>query len=283
MTFTEKELEPFVKSLSENELSDKTIESYLSDIGQFFNYLKENKITEIHKTTMTEYKKYMLYERFLAPTSVNRKISAIDKFLDFYEISAKTKCVKVQEQNYLENVVNKSDVQALVDVAKKNKDYRMVAIIKLLEMTGMRISEALQLKVTDIYESEVSIKGKGSKIRVVFIPNGLRKYLLDYCKNQRMNMKKASETDALFIGQRGPISRKSVDADLKRYAALAGVEKNKAHAHSFRHCYGKILGQNNVPINTIADLLGHGNISVTRIYLKSDKDELKNLINNIIE
>ncbi len=88
-------------------------------------------------------------------------------------------------------------------------------------------------------------------------------------------------TDELFVGQRGPITRQTVHNIIKKYSKMSDVPLNKAHCHSFRHKYAINLINNDVSIDTVADLLGHKDINTTRIYTRKTKKELLNIINSI--
>ncbi|UYZ39057.1 tyrosine-type recombinase/integrase (plasmid) [Clostridium beijerinckii] len=282
-------LEAFETSLMEDERSSKTIEAYQSDIIQFFDFLEENNIKEIHNDVLKKYKNYLLFEKTvpnsdkkgLSPSSVNRKLISIHRYLEFNEISAKVNPVKMQRQNFLENVVSKSEIDGIVEEAKAQSDYKAIAIIRTLELTGMRVSELLQLTIHDIYLNEVKIVGKGNKSRLVLIPGTLNEIWIDYYKKERIFMKKAKEFDSLFIGQRGPTSRNGIDIIIKKYGELAGVNFEKNHAHGYRHGFCKTLDDNGIPINDIADLAGHSTIETTRIYTRKSKEELRNVINRI--
>lgn len=282
-------LDMFEESLLEDDRSSKTIEAYQSDIIQFFDYLEANHIEEIHNDVLKQYKNYLLLQKELphsdkkglSPSSVNRKLISIHRYLEFNEIAAKTNPVKMQKQNFLENVVSKSEIESIVDAARKDSNYKAIAIIKTLELTGMRVSEVIQLTIDDIYSNEVMIVGKGNKSRVVLIPETLNKIWIEYYQKERCYMKKAKDFNNLFIGRRGPTTRVGIDKLLKKYGALADVDFEKNHAHGFRHGFCKTLDDNGVPINDIADLAGHSTIETTRIYTRKSKDELRSVINRM--
>lgn len=273
------ELKEFQEYLVEKEKSIKTIEAYMRDIHQFQNYLKENNIKEIHNDILKQYKEYLLYERFLVATTVNRKLVSIHQYLSFCEISATTNIVKIQSQNFLENVLDKSEVDKMVEMARKKNDYRAIALIKTLELTGMRISEALDYcTIKDINSNSIEVVGKGNKRRNVFIPKALNKIWREYCIKSRYK----TTLDYLFVTQKGKMTRRTADTIIKKYADLCNIPKDKAHCHSFRHLYCKRLGDNpNITIDVIADLAGHQDISVTRRYLRKSKEELLNIIEDL--
>lgn len=274
-----KGLKEFQEYLKEKDKSMKTIEAYSTDIIQFYNYLKEKEITEIHNETLKKYKEHLLYEQFLTATTVNRKIVALHQFFTFHEILAATNVVKIQSQNFIENVLSKEEVDKMVVMARRNRDLCSVALLKTLELTGMRISEALDYcTIKDLHNNAIEVVGKGNKRRTVFIPKALNKIWLEYCRTGRKN----TTLDYLFVTQKGRMTRRTADRIMKKYAALCNIPIEKAHCHSLRHLYCKRLAENpNITIDIIADLAGHQDISVTRRYLRKSKEELLNIIEDL--
>ena len=139
----------------------------------------------------------------------------------------------------------------------------------------MRVSEMLQLTVEDVGRDTITINGKGSKRREVFMANKLQKILREYLKDRK------SEEQALFVGQRGPINRQTVDSIIKEYAGYIRLKKTKAHAHNFRHLFCKMALENGLDISTVADLAGHTDLNTTRIYTRKTKKELLDAIESI--
>lgn len=267
----------FIGYLKEKEKSDKTIKAYSRDITQFEEYLMEKGREEIHNNSLKEYRDYLLYEKFLSPTSVNRKLVAINQYCSFNEIPVLNIRAKYQLQNFLENVITKEETERMIEKAKEKHDYRAIALIKTLELTGMRISEVLQITIHDINKSAIQITGKGNKIRTVFIPDVLNKIWRDYCSKQRNYV----YSDILFVGQRGPMTDNGTNLIIKKYAELANVPIKKAHHHSWRHAYVLRLLENGVSLEEVCDLVGHSNINITKSYARKTKEQLINIINNL--
>lgn len=270
-------LDGFEYHLLKKNKSNKTIKAYVRDVSQFLCYLKDNNILEIHTNTLENYKDYLLYEKFKVPTTVNRKLVAIHKWCLFKEIVVETVKVKVQTQNFLENVIDKNSINKMVEIAKKKNDLRAIALFKTLQLTGMRISECLSLTTKDIYKDTILITGKGKKLRTVFIPKSLKETWLNYCRNGR----KYTSTDYLFVGKHGRTTRVGADYIIKKYAKLANVDMKTAHCHSFRHYFCKSLSDRNINIETIADLAGHSSIETSRIYVRKSKEELLSVIEDL--
>jgi integrase/recombinase XerD len=267
----------FIENLIENDKSQNTIDSYISDIKIFekdFNIC-------IEKTNLINIKKYIIFleNKCMSPSTINRKLASIKVYINFinshkgYSIDiSKAKQVKVQDQSFLKDFLNISEVKRLIKFAKKVDDKRAIALIYTLLFTGGRVSEVLQLKVDDIDNNIILIKGKGNKYRNLLLPKKLNKVLKEYVQDR--------EKGKLFIGIRGPINRQTVHDILKKYAGKARIKLSKVHAHSFRHLYTKILFEKNVPYTAIQQLLGH-TLTVTEIYGQLDRKELLKIINSI--
>lgn len=268
------ELDMFRNYLNNKNKSEKTVQAYLSDISQMINYFKLKTIKNINQDFLDEYKNHLMFNRMLSPKSVNRKIIAINEYVSFHNLPFSISQIKIHEQNFLDNVITSNETNLLIKCAEDHKDYRAKALFATLVYTGMRISECLQLKVEDVYKDTIMIVGKGNKLRNVFIPKKLKSIWLEYCK-YRIN-----KSDKLFTGQKGAINRYTAHKILKKYSAICGIGDKVSHLHNFRHLYCKNLASSSVNIETIADLAGHTNINITRIYLKKSKDELLDTINN---
>ena len=274
------DLDKWIQSMKEDDKSINTIESYKGDVIQFMNFI-EKEPEEITKEDIMRYKEYLAVNE-MSVKSANRKYISVNGFFSFLQnelekdVQMRIKKDKLQSQEYLEEMLTKDDFEKLVQVALNYNDYRAVAIFNTLFYTGMRISEALQLKIIDVTNDIVVIKGKGSKHRNVFIPQKLKSILNTY-----MMYRVPCKSELLFTGKKGPINRKTVDTIIKKYAAIAGISMTKAHAHNFRHLYCLTLIEKGITIDTVADLAGHSNINTTRIYTRKTKNQLLDTINDL--
>ncbi|ERI91014.1 phage integrase, SAM-like domain protein [Clostridiales bacterium oral taxon 876 str. F0540] len=272
-------LDYFYNYLKKRDLSLNTIVSYKSDAEQFLDFINKPALS-MDKNDIVNFKNY-LEENELNVSSINRKLISIKNFLDFLNeeynasLTINIKQIKMQHQQYLDDLIFKEDFDKLINCAREYKDNRAEAIFQTLYLTGMRVSELLQLEVTDVGKNYLSIKGKGNKYRTVFIPPKLVEVLNEYIK-QRI-----AKGDKLFTGQRGPINRQTVHNIIKKYAKIAGLNINAAHAHNFRHLYCLSLVEKGLSIDVVADLAGHSNINTTRIYTRKTKEQLMMAINEL--
>ncbi|BDR74207.1 tyrosine recombinase XerC (plasmid) [Clostridium tetani] len=267
-------LQEFKKYLIDNYKSSKTIDAYILDIRQFLQYNKKP-LSKTKNVDIERYKEYMLYNKKLSPISVNRKLVSINQFLLYFQVPISTRQVKIHSQNFLDDIFDKEDIESLLKITEMNGDLRAKALISTMQLTGMRISEVLQLNIKDINKDTILILGKGSKRRSVFIPKKLRDIWKEY------SLVRINKTDKLFTGQKGAITRFTAHKIVKQYAKLANVDNKKAHCHNFRHHYCKTLADKGLSINVIADLAGHTDINTTRIYTRKSKKELLEIINDL--
>ena len=265
----------------DNEKSEKTVSSYISDIKQFFKFYS-GKVSDIDKKVIRQYTAY-LQSNFAIKTA-NRKLVSLHQFIEYLNeeeemnISVKIKQLKVSNQNFIDVMIENSDVRRMVKAAEEKNDIRAVAIMYTLFYTGARVSELLQIKVDDVDRNSVYILGKGNKYRELLIPKKLKDVLNEYKTERNKGIHKSPN---LFVGQRGPINRQTVHNMLKYYAGQAHfIDKTLVHAHSFRHLYAQNLAKLHVPPVVISQLLGHS-LNVTGLYMQNSKKDLLKIINKM--
>lgn len=281
-------LEAYKDFLKEEEKSKGTIDGYTGDVKDFMLFIGKD-IKSIKRTDVTSYKEH-LRARKLKTLSINRKLVGVKQFIDFVNehfelsISARIKQEKVQKAYSLkdEELLTESDYESLVTSAVANDDIRAKALFETMYYSGMRISEALQLRVDHVTSEKKiieDIKGKGAKYRPIFISDKLLESLKEYLEVRTQPY--SSTTKALFVGERGPITRQTAHTLIKKYAKAAGIEETKAHVHNLRHLFGLRLASKGVPIQEIAKFLGHSSIEVTKIYLEKPQSHYSNLIDQL--
>lgn len=281
-------LESFSDYLLEEEKATGTIEGYTLDIKDFLSFVKKP-IADIIRKDISAYKEH-LRERKLTTLTINRKMVSIKQFIDFLNerfnlgVTAKIRQEKIQKQYSLndEDLLSERDYVTIMDAVAAKNDVRTQAIFETMYYSGMRVSEALQLRL-DHVQNELKviddIKGKGGKYRPIFISDKLMAMLKEYMEVRKQPF--SSNTKLLFVGERGPVTRQTVHNDMKKYARLAGIEESKAHAHNLRHLFGLRLAAKGVPIEDIAKFMGHTSIEVTKIYLEKPQSHYANLIDQL--
>lgn len=267
-------LKIFIESEIENDLDIKTVQKYKSIIKDFINYLYNvGEDLEDPKELKKNFKSYIssLENKNYKPSTINLKITVINKFLRFINIDYSMKYLKQQKKLYISNVISESDYNRMLDVVTDKRDR---AIIILLANTGLRVSEALSLTTNIIKDDVILVKGKKGKYREVFLSHKLKEILKDYIENYRIK----SSRDKLFTGRKGALKRQSINKILLKYAKKARIRKDKAHPHALRHLFGKRLADKGISLDVIATYLGHEDIKTTVIYTKRNRNELMNIL-----
>jgi integrase/recombinase XerD len=278
----------FSDYLTDEEKSIGTIKGYVSDVKDFLNFVKKD-VKAVKRTDVNEFKDH-LRKKKLSTLSINRKMVGLKQFIDFvndrYElgITARVKQEKVQKQYSLkdEELLTREDFERIMKVVEEARDIRTKALFDAMFYSGMRISEALQLRIDHVQDGKKvieDIKGKGSKYRPIFISAKLLESLNAYLTVRKQPY--SSITKALFVGERGPLTRQTAHHLIKKYAKAAGVEVSKAHVHNLRHLFGLKLADQGASIQDIAKYMGHTSIEVTKIYLEKPQSYYSGLIDQL--
>lgn len=274
-------LESFEDYLVENEKSAGTIGVYTRDVRMFLDYYGKD-IKKLNKNDVNAYRKHLISEG-LKGVTINRKLVGIKQFIDFLNdqfemgIAFKIKMEKQQQKKRLDDVLTHENIHEMGKIAESKGDIRAKTIFYTLAYTGMRVSELLQLTVEDVGKEEIRVVGKGNKERYISIPDDLNNILKEYLT------KRDKTSNKLFSGQRTAINRQTVHNIVKKYGELAGVHKDLAHAHSFRHAYCKMMIEDGNTLDTVAELVGHSDINTTTIYTKKTRKELRDATNSLMK
>jgi integrase/recombinase XerD len=272
-------IDKFKQYLNDNYKSQKTIESYSSDVKQFICFTKKD-INGLTTQDINKFKEQLKNKDFSIKT-INRKLVSINQFIIYlnecekFNIKVKIRQEKIAIQDFIDDMMEKNDVDRILRAAQRENDVRAKALIYTLFLTGARVSEMLQIKIHDINKDTIEVRGKGAKYRKLLIPKKLASVWNEYA-NVRYN-----NTEYLFSGERGPINRQTVHNTIKNYTGKArGIDKDKCHAHAFRHLYAKSLSDLGVNAVIISQLLGH-KLNITGIYIQKSKKDLLKIINKL--
>lgn len=262
--------------------SENTVKAYISDLQQFAVFLGKE-FEKVVTEDINSYKRHLIDQKF-QPGTVNRKLVSIRKFVDYLNSNTDIRIfieiglIRIQKQDYLEEVLTKNDFDRIVNAAESEKDTRALAVFYGLYLTGARVSELLQWKVKDIENDTINVRGKGSKYRDLFPSNRLKQYLMDY-----VGSREAEGNEYIFLNSKNknPMDRLAIHNLIKLYAGKAKVKLSRAHAHNFRHLCAFRLLEEGLSIDEVADILGHSDINTTRIYTRKTKVELMKAINKL--
>ena len=284
----------FEMHLKEEEKAENTINKYLHDIKEFYNWFKlvGAKLGEPHitKETLLDYKEYLKKSK-LKVSSINSKISSLNSYFTYTENeSLKLKVLKCQKSLFgsTKKQLTTNELKKLYNATRN--DERLKLLIETISKTGIRVSEVKYITVGALKNGKAEIDNKG-KIRTILIPRKLCVKLLDYhchkniscigglsnCMGELHDNTCTGELyEPIFTTRTGkPLDRKQIWQMMKNLADKAGVPKEKVFPHNLRHLFAREFYRQTHDIVKLASILGHSSIETTRIYTKETEDECR--------
>ena len=265
----------------EKGLSKNTVNAYKTDIKGFIKWIDKNNIGSLLKIKESNANQYIsfLFSLKLKSSSVNRKISSLKSFYlfllkkKFIDNSPFNEVISPKQEKYLPASMSESEVEKLLNSPDITKDLeqRDKAMIEMLYATGMRISELINLKITDIdmNRSVIKVMGKGSKERLIPFGESASEALSNYLK-----IRKDSPSKEVFISNRGKkISRVAFWQRIKVYLLRENL-KDSISPHTLRHAFATHLLNRGADLRSVQLLLGHSDLSTTQIYTHIAKQRL---------
>jgi site-specific recombinase XerD len=261
----------FQNHLKKSDLSKNTVASYVWAVNYFFAHYEQ-----IDKKNLTAYKGWLI-EHF-KPQTINLRLQAINKHLDFIGRNClKVKFVKVQQKNFLENVVSDADYKFLKTKLKADGYTEWYFVVWFLTATGARISELLQIKAEHVATGYLDMYTKGGKIRRLYIPKTLRNEAAKWLNECRCF------SGYIFRNRFGErITARGIAGQLKHFAEKYGLNPKMIYPHSFRHRFAKNFLDKFNDIALLADLMGHESIETTRIYLRRTVIEQQQIVDKVV-
>jgi integrase/recombinase XerD len=272
-------IEEFKLYMKMDNNSENTVKNYVPDVEKMLDFINKDPL-QLNKMDIVNYTNMLQDKEFNAKT-INRKLYAVYKFVQFlsskYSVNIDFKIKKmkmrIEKQEYTRNALTKTDFKRVLHAAFNDNNIMFYTLLMTLYYTGMRISEALDIKVKDTNKKEILVVGKDRKQRYVFFPDELKKQFKKYIAERD------SKKEYLFINREKDTRLTEWMADywFKKYASKTKVELKKAHCHNVRHLFCYIcLNERGMKIDEVAQLAGHSNINTTMIYTKKTKKELLN-------
>ena len=266
--------------------SVNTLDAYMRDLDKLVRYLAAEQVhvTEV-KLEQLEHFAASISDLGIGPRSLARILSGVRQFyrflvLDGYMEDDPTELLESPKQpNHLPEVLSTAEVDLLeqaIDLSKW-EGHRNRAIIEVLFSCGLRVSELINLKLSNLYVDEqfIRVMGKGSKERLVPIsPRALEE--LNYWFSMRNEMSiKPGEEDYVFLNRRGHhLTRTMILIMIKRYAVEAGIRKIIS-PHTLRHSFATHLLAGGADVRVVQEMLGHASVTTTQIYTKVTVDHLR--------
>ncbi|MFA4967086.1 MAG: tyrosine recombinase XerC [Candidatus Margulisiibacteriota bacterium] len=274
----------FIDSLkSERNFSDYTLINYGIDLDQFCRFLEkqETPLFSMSRQNAREFLYYLEGQKF-SRRSLARKISAIRSFFRWLVREGKTKSNPFELlstpklQKKLPNFLYKEEIEKLLEAIDTGKlqGKRDRALFELLYGSGIRVSEATKLNLSDLdlEGREIRVFGKGRKERIVLIGKYAVSALKDYLAERGKTQNKA-----IFHNLRGGrLTQRSVERSVKYYAKKAGIDK-PITPHTLRHTFATHLLTYGADLRTVQELMGHSSLSTTQIYTHVTKEKLKSV------
>lgn len=269
--------------LDQHDFSLNTQKAIVNDLRKFAKWFTESNrelftVKRVTTRDVVDFRNWMHRERKLSVNSINRALVLIRKFFDWavqrgaMEFNPAKGVKEIRRQQLAPKGLDRADVRKLLREIELRKDIRGAAIFHLLLYTGCRVSDLVNLELTDLLISErtgsvVFRYGKGNKQRTVPLPLIARKAIQAY-----LERRPPVASNHVFIGERGPITDDGVRALCRKYSALIGV---RLHPHVFRHSFAKqFLTDNSNDLVSLAQILGHENLNTTSRYSQKTEEQL---------
>lgn len=267
----------------EERLSFQTVKSYNYELNAYRTFLLNKSIKSIRDVKVNDVEKFLQSNSKLKAKSIAHRLTVIKNFHQFlvksssinYDVTSNLKGPKLEKK--LPDILSVEEVDNLLDIECKSVyDYRNKAILELLYSTGVRISEALNLTLNDISFTSctITVFGKGNKERIVPIGDVAIYHLKKYLDVRDLLNKKRS--DYLFLNPSGnQLSRVGFFKNLQKILKVKGIEK-KVTPHTLRHSFASHMIEYGANLRVVQELLGHQDISTTKIYTHISNKKLEN-------
>lgn len=276
----------------ERSLSANSIDSYLRDVAKLEAYFEEQatkkQLKDIHIDDLKSFLKWINLQG-MSPHTQARTLSGIKSFFnylvleDLISMDPSTLLQSPKLSRKLPDTLSLPEINRLIDAIdlSKPEGMRNKAMLEMLYGCGLRVSELVGLKISNLYLDIELIKivGKGNKERLVPIGGEAIKFLKIWLQEVRLQLDiKAGKEDFVFLNKRGsPISRVMVFMIIKDLAAKIGLKKSIS-PHSFRHSFATHLIEGGADLRAVQEMLGHESITTTEIYTHLDRDYLRSTI-----
>jgi integrase/recombinase XerD len=275
----------------ERGLSESSIESYTIDILGFEQFLIDENITKNPIDCDLSSVQTFIYEtaKSLSPNTQARRLSGLRSFFDYmifesYRASNPTDLIEAPKLGRkLPDVLGLNEIDLLLEQINlaHPQGYRNRAMLEMLYGSGIRVSELVNLSLSNLFfeENLIRVTGKGNKQRLVPMGKLTKKFIILYINEIRLQQKINSVyQDIVFLNRNGKIlTRQMIFTIIKQLALKANIEK-KIGPHTFRHSFATHLLENGADLRTIQILMGHENITTTEVYTHLDTKHLRSVI-----
>lgn len=280
----------FQQYLIDDGKSANTIKGYIQSISGFLKWFEESKgvaFSKLHRENVIEYISFLKTIKHSKPKTINTKLNALAKLNEFLVetkvqsdmVLTKKDYVKVQQQYASLARVELKDVEKFRQVVLDSGNKRNYAIVTLLSYAGLRISEALGLKMDDFNLTSkelIVLDGKGDKTRTVFINDKVKTALQSWLKERQI---KGIENDYLFVSNRyKPVDRTTINKLFNEFSKVIGKEITP---HDLRHFFCSHAISKGMSVHEVANQAGHSNINTTLLYTNPTKSDIITKMNQL--
>ena len=272
----------FAEFLKDQDISVHTLQALTLDIRKFAKWFASANCEpwDIERVTVrdiTDFREHLRNKQQAAST-INRNLSTIRKYLkwlfnkDYITVNPAVSVKELKRQPLAPQGLTRAEVRKLLREVELRKDIRSKAVFSMILYTGARLSDVVGLEISDMAISERSGTvffryGKGSKQRTVPLPLQARKALLEY-----LQTRPPVDTQKVFVGERGALNTRGIQAVFERYRALTGIDN--LHCHVLRHTFSHSFLSQGGNLVQLASILGHESLNTTAIYTKNSVQEL---------
>jgi len=276
----------------EKSLSDNSVEAYLHDIEKLTTWLQvTNELKTPQQLVLKDLENFIRWisELGMTPGSQARIISGLRSFFKYclmeqiITLDPATLLESPKMKRKLPDVLSFEEIESIIGKADLSKPEggRNKAILETLYSCGLRVSEAVNLRISCLFLDVgfIRVIGKGDKERLVPIGTDAAKYINIYRNNIRVHIPvKPGNDDILFLNRRGSkLSRVMIFLIIKDLAMQAGIKKNIS-PHTFRHSFATHLVEGGADLRAVQEMLGHESITTTEIYTHLDREFLRNTL-----
>ncbi|MBE0536849.1 MAG: tyrosine-type recombinase/integrase [Phycisphaerae bacterium] len=279
----------FSEFLGEQDVSRHTAEALIMDVRKFAKWFStaNSEPWDVGRVTVrdvTDFREYLNKEKRQATSTVNRCLASLRKYFkwlcqkDHVAVNPTVGVKELRRQPLAPQGLSRAEVRKVLREVELRHDIRAKAIFSLVLYTGARLSDVTYLELADLSITERAgtvfyRHGKGSKQRIVPLPLQGRKALVDY-----LQRRPPVESQRVFIGERGDLNRRGIQAVFEKYSALTGIENLHCHVlrHTFSHSFLAKATDGGAEGNLVqlASLLGHESLNTTAIYTKNSVQQL---------
>lgn len=272
----------------EKNLSENTVISYKNDISNLLNYAIEKGVTDLSQIDSKIVIDFLGQLRDLGCTTTTtaRYRSSLKGFFiyalrnEYIKKDPTVKLTGTRLKRKLPDVLSFTEIEKILEApdVENNLGLRDKAILELLYSSGLRVTELITLKLSDLFfpDEVIRVFGKGSKERIVPVGSSAIHWVNRYLLYSRPNYEnKAKSASIIFLNVRGTkLSRMGVWKIVDKYRREAGIEKD-VHPHTFRHSFATHLIEGGADLRAVQEMLGHADISTTQIYTHIDRDYVR--------